>query len=221
MTRPLLVDLFCGAGGASMGYYRAGFNILGVDHKPQKNYPFEFIQGDVFEVWDDLPHDDIAAYAASPPCQAYSVTKSLHDNEHPDLVAATRKLLLRTGKPYVIENVPGAPLINPLTLCGSMFGLNVYKHRRFESVPILWWPPSQCQHNGTYGNIAKMRSTGRTTCPTLAEFDFIDVTGKGFRVADGRRAMGIDWMVTNELSQAIPPAFTEWIGRQLIQVVNR
>lgn len=217
MARPLLIDLFCGAGGASMGYYRAGFDVLGVDHEPQKRYPFDFIEGDVFQLWDSLPHERAAAYAASPPCQAYSVTRYIRGGaDHPDHVAGTRDLLWRTGKPYAIENVPGAPLKNPIVLCGTMFpGLRVYRHRLFECRPAVWFPPAACCHWGR-----PMPSAINGAFHTLDNQDFITVAGNRYRASDGRRAMGIDWMTRAELSQAIPPAYTEFIGRHLMRAVR-
>lgn len=207
--RPLLIDLFCGAGGAAMGYHRAGFDVLGVDHEPQPRYPFEFIQGDVFEVWGDLPHDAAAAYHASPPCQAYSATQQLQNNEHPDLVADTRKLLQATGKPYAIENVPGSPLIDPVVLYGTMFGLRVNRPRLFEcsfTVPFMLAPPPAPQ--------AKM---GR---PPRWKGDFIQPVGNFSAVDYARDAMGIDWMTRDELAQAIPPAYTEYIGKYLMEHIK-
>jgi DNA (cytosine-5)-methyltransferase 1 len=144
-----LLDLFCGAGGAAMGYYRAGFeDITGVDNKPQPNYPFEFILGDALEyVIDHGAEFDVIH--ASPPCQAYSITKSLPwVDDYPELIEPLRNLLKETDKPYVIENVLGAPLINPLELCGSMFGLPLIRHRLFECNPPIWFPPQPhaCKH---------------------------------------------------------------------------
>lgn len=142
--RPRLLDLFCGAGGAGMGYHRAGFDVVGVDIAPQPHYPFEFHQADALT----FPFDvfGFAAVHASPPCQEYSVTRSLHRAEYPTLVEAVRARLLGTGLRYVIENVVGAPLTNCVTLCGSSFGLGVRRHRRFETNWTVWSPP-QCRHD--------------------------------------------------------------------------
>lgn len=209
-TRPELLDLYCCAGGAGMGYHRAGFNVTGVDIKPQPHYPFKFIQADALEY--------VAKYGwmydaihSSPPCQDYSVTKSLHDNVYPDLVAPTRAALKATGKPYVIENVAGAPLIEPLILCGTMFGLRVIRHRLFEISPRLYFPPAPCNH------VYKTAKRG--------EFDrgqggYITVAGHNFEVEFARAAMGIDWMTQAELAQSIPPAFTQYVGEHLIRVVR-
>ena len=213
MKRPRLLDLFCGAGGAAMGYYRAGFDVVGVDIKPQPRYPFEFHQGDALEYCAAHGHEFDVIHA-SPPCQAYSVTKSIHGNDHPDLVAVTRAALQATGKPWVIENVVGAPLFSPLMLCGSMFsGLRVYRHRLFECNPQITFAPACCSHQfkmpASKGQYHELNGTNFITC-----------VGHNFKASDGRIAMGIDWMTRAELSQAIPPAYTEYIGRQLLQHIE-
>ena len=200
-TKPKLLDLFCGAGGASMGYYQAGFDVVGVDIKPQPNYPFKFIQADVL----DFPLDGYDAYHASPPCQAYSEATPISTKSgHPKLISITHELLVSTNKPYVIENVEGARwhLVNPIMLCGSMFGLGVWRHRWFEVSPIWCLSPATCCHHGHPVTINP---------PANA------------RKAQGKRnfekekwAMGIDWMNKNEISQAIPPAYTEYIGKCLL-----
>lgn len=150
MSRPRLLDLFCGAGGAGMGYHRAGFEVTGMDIDPQPNYPFAFHQGDVMSITDSgwkVIAETYDAIHASPPCQAYSAGKNmwkgrLPDDRHPDLVDATRDRLIATGKPYVIENVEGAPLTNYVVLCGDMFGLGVKRHRLFETSFFIWNPPT-------------------------------------------------------------------------------
>lgn len=226
MSRPRLLDLFCGAGGAGMGYYRAGFDVVGVDIKPQSRYPFEFHQADALT----FPIEGFAAVHASPPCQAHTALKSMWNaREHPDLVAPTRTRLIESGLPYVMENVPGAPMGDYITLCGSMFGLGVddaelRRHRLFEVSPPLLLIP-RCQHGsrdtiGIYGGHARNR---RRTVGVYGEGvrDSVRKFDKGvadFGIEQGRVAMGIDWMTTAELSQAIPPAYTEFIGRQLLAV---
>jgi DNA (cytosine-5)-methyltransferase 1 len=166
MTRPRLLDLFCGAGGAGMGYHRAGFDVVGVDIASQKNYPFEFIQGDALAYCAEHGHEFDAIHA-SPPCQAHSAMKTMYNaREHLDLVPQTREALRATGKPYVIENVPGAPLITPFILCGTMFDLGwedaeLRRHRLFESSTFMLTP--SCAHGrrrstvGVYGGHLRNR----------------------------------------------------------------
>ena len=132
MSKPKALDLYCKAGGTSMGLHRAGFEVTGVDIEPQKRYPFEFVLGDALEYCAQHGHE-FDLVVAGPPCQLYSVTASLSNGNHPDLVGPTREALIATGKPYIIENVPGSPLINPLVLCGTMFGLALIRHRLFEN----------------------------------------------------------------------------------------
>jgi DNA (cytosine-5)-methyltransferase 1 len=207
-VRPLLLDLFCGAGGAAMGYHRAGFDVVGVDIEPQPHYPFEFIQGNAL----GLQLLGVDVIHASPPCQAYSTTRTLHSGTYPALVAEVRTALLATGLPYVIENVVGAPLLNPVQVCGSALGLGVRRHRLFESnLPLMGMP---CAHG--------------------LQPEPIDVSGSGARrlgyrldggggnsrkprnLAEARSAMGIDWMNRDELSEAIPPAYSAFIGEQVL-----
>lgn len=211
MSRPRLLDLFCGAGGAAVGYERAGFEVVGIDIKPQPNYPFEFRQGDALQ-WgrDWLRRGYFAAVHASPPCQAYSWSaRRWHEVERADLVARTRELLSRSGLPYVIENVVGAPLIDPLTLCGVMFGLGVIRHRLFESNRMLLGIPHPA-HRGTVKD---------GTYVTVAGHGGDNIKGRGGRAAK-QAAMGIDWMTDAELNEAIPPAYSEFVGRQLLAAIE-
>lgn len=218
--RPRILDLFCGAGGAAMGYYHAGFDVVGVDHKPMKHYPFEFHQADALEFLAE--HGcEFDTIHASPPCQAFTPLKRMWNaKEHPDLVGVTREKLDAIGGPYVIENVPGAPLVNATMLCGSMFRLGcdggeLRRHRLFEcSFHVGLTPP--CKHGwsgpngetiGVYGGHGRDRRR-RTN-------------GQHFPTAKRAEAMGIDWMTGAELSQAIPPAYTEFIGRQLLVALAR
>jgi DNA (cytosine-5)-methyltransferase 1 len=203
--KPRLLDLFCGAGGAAMGYHRAGFDVVGVDIEPQPRYPFEFHQANALT----FPLDGFDAIHASPPCQAYSWAARRWDVARADLVAPTRNLLRATGLPYVIENVPGAPLISPIRLCGEMFGLEVIRHRLFEStVPMV--APAHLRHRGTVRD---------GTYVTVAGHGGDNIRGRGSR-ADKQRAMGIDWMSDAELNQAIPPDYTEWIGLRLRAILE-
>lgn len=202
MIKPKLLDLFCGAGGASMGYYCAGFEVEGVDIKPQPHYPFKFYQADALE----FPLEGYDAYHASPPCQAYSIMQNIHKNKnkHPDLVEPTRNLLMKTQKPYVIENVSGSPLKGYTMLCGTMFGLAIRHHRFFETnFPLPLFSPRVCNHSSTYD-----RFHGGEEAHNERE-----KLGK---------AMGIDWMMSarKELREAIPPAYTEYIGKYLIDQIN-
>lgn len=205
----MLLDLFCGAGGAAMGYHRAGFDVVGVDVKPQPHYPFKFYRQDALDFlvghWVDF-----AAVHASPPCQRFSAMTNCrpgNNEKHPDLVAATREQLIDTGLPYVIENVPGAPLIDPITLCGKMFDLDLYRHRLFETN----WALGQPDH---YKHTVKASRAGHWVPGTI-----ISIAGGGPGTAEKRRAMGIDWMTRDEMAQAIPPAFTEFVGGQLMNEV--
>lgn len=209
-----LLDLFCGAGGASVGYARAGFEVVGVDLAPQPRYPFEFVQADALDVLALLAQGSQGWTAsfdvvhASPPCQSYSATRTLHTKEHPMLIEEVRRLLRESGRTYVIENVVGAPLLSPALVCGSAFDLPIRRHRLFESSEALW--STQCSHapkpidvtGGGY--TAKPRTDGkggRSNKPRTLE--------------EARAALGIDWMNRAELNQAIPPAYTQFIGGQL------
>jgi DNA (cytosine-5)-methyltransferase 1 len=209
-VKPILLDLFCGAGGAAMGYHRAGFEVIGVDIVHQKHYPFGFIHADALEVLERVGRDEwwrpVVAIHASPPCQAYTNAQRIQAREHPDLIEPTRDLLDTIGKPYVIENVPGAPLLDPIMLCGAMFPeLNVYRHRLFETN----WPLEQPLHPIHIDAQTKM---GRPPVPG----ERMQVVGNFSGVAQAREAMGIDWMTRNELSESIPPAYTEWVGERLM-----
>lgn len=231
-----LLDLFCGAGGAAMGYHRAGFGrIVGVDIRPMPRYPFEFVQADALEYVAEHGHEFDAIHA-SPPCQRYSMMRRgrWQDRKHPDLIAPTREALRATGKPYVIENVMGAAgaLIDPVMLCGTMFGLQtefgsqLRRHRLFE---CPWWfglMPQCCHNNGSaigvYGGgqhpQRKRPATvgvwgGAAACSTR---DGV----LHFSTRERAQVMGIDWMTCDELSQAIPPAYTEFIGRQLLEALH-
>lgn len=209
MTKPRLLDLCCKAGGASMGYHNAGFEVVGVDIEPQRHYPFEFHQGDALTYLAEHGHE-FDALAGSPPCQAWTLAQRIQGRTHPDLIEPMRRLFQESGLPYVIENVEGAPLLNPIMLCGAMFpGLGTYRHRLFESnIPIQ--VPAHPEHK------VPTTKMGRTPKPG----EFMHVVGNFSGVAQAKAAMGIGWMVRDELREAIPPAYTEFIGRQLLAVVN-
>lgn len=204
---PKLLDLFCGAGGAAMGYSRAGFEVVGVDLKEQPHFPFKFIQADVLSISPDFLRG-FAAIHASPPCQAYSAATrpARHiGKQYPDLVALVRAILEASGKPYIIENVPGAPLKDPIRLCGTMFGLGVFRHRLFESNVQLGVPPHY-PHKGHVGDGHYWSCYGNGDA-------------RQGNLTKWRPAMGINWMRRKEITQAIPPAYTEFLGRQLILAV--
>lgn len=212
MGRPRLLDLFCKAGGAGAGYHRAGFDVVGVDIEPQPNYPFEFHQGNALDVWwlPDGITGGFDAIHASPPCQRYMTGGLVDRAKHPDLIGPTRELLKRTGLPYVIENVPGAPLRHDIMLCGSMFGLDVRRHRYFESNRPLdpWTPP--CDHSrrvvGVYGHPHGEAGASPGMLPSNLD--------------TWSRAMGIDWMTAPELAAAIPPAYAEFVGARLLNAME-
>lgn len=211
MSRPRLLDLFCGAGGAAVGYHRAGFEVVGVDLAPQPRYPFLFCQGDALDfLRRNGRHFD--AIHASPPCQAYTRAAKqwrVSGRLYPDLVAATRDLLYAADRPFVIENVPGAPLVEPVTLCGTMFGLGTYRHRLFEASVYLTAPPH-------FAHTLPLTKMGRP--PKAGEM--MHIAGHFAGVPEAQKAMGIDWMGQKDLAQAIPPAYTEFIGKQLLRIVQ-
>lgn len=207
--KPKLLDLFCGAGGAGMGYHMAGFDVVGVDIQPQPRYPFEFHQADAL-TWLAEHWQEFDAIHASPPCQGYSKMRHLpwlRGHEYPLLIDATRNALNATGKPWVIENVSTAPLCGG-ELCGLALGLPLLRHRRFESNHLLLFPPcpghptlfagkNQMSHRGRKGGIMGV------------------LPGH-----DPRVALGCEWMTTREARQAIPPAYTRWIGEILLHALE-
>lgn len=216
MLAPGLLDLCCGAGGAGEGYSRAGFRVYGVDCVEQPRYPFpmEVVDAVVFaRVYADWIRVTFTVVHASPPCQLWSDLNARHRRDYPNLIGPLREALENIGLPYVIENVEGAPLRDPIVLCGTMFdGLRVLRHRLFESNRPLTAPhhpahPLVFTHDkrkAHYGQLDQNES-------------FVQVTGGGnCTVANARSAMGIDWMTKDELNEAIPPAYTEHIGRQLL-----
>ena len=219
--KPRLLDLFCGAGGAAMGYHLAGFEVVGVDIEPQPHYPFEFIQGDALGVsgpsYAEL-ESGFDAIHASPPCQAYTSMNRKHPGSraaHPSLIAPTRELLRSTGLPYVIENVVGAvrELEAPMRLCGFSFGLPIHRHRLFESNLLLMSGgcPGGADAFGVYGKLDGRRLWTRADGSEYHAPKTLE---------EAREAMGMPWSDWHGIKEAIPPAYTEWIGRQLIQVVS-
>lgn len=221
--RPVLLDLFCGGGGASKGYYDAGFDVIGVDINPQPNYPFEFHQGDFRELFHTLK-PRIDAVHGSPPCHAHSkgllgLNRKLGRSvDYPDFVSETQEMFDMSGLPFVIENVPGAPLRNPTVLCGSSFGLPIRRHRLFEtsfSVDAL-----PCDH--TWQTERKYPSNRRDKNGIRQSSFVVQVYGIASKEAYSLwpDAMGIDWMNPKELTQAIPPAYTKYIGEFLLKSIE-
>ena len=219
--KPRLLDLFCGAGGASEGYRRAGFEVVGVDLAPQPNYPFEFHRADALT----FPLKGFDAIHASPPCQHYAAgprntNKALgRKYDHPALIEPMRRRLIRSGALYVIENVVGSPLRNPCRLCGTSFDLPLRRHRLFESNVTL--PPKPCAHHrftekkywtgwtqGGHGVGNKRRATT------------VQVYGNGGEKHEWPAAMGISWMTYAELAEAIPPVYTEYVGRYVMAALG-
>jgi DNA (cytosine-5)-methyltransferase 1 len=203
---PRLLDLCCGAGGVAVGYHRAGFEVVGVDNVPQPRFPFEFHLGDALNVRPSVMRSFDVIHA-SPPCQPSSYMSACRPGlaaRYAQLIPALRSLLESTGVPYVIENVPGAPLLDPVVLCGQMFGRELYRHRLFESsLPLV--APAHPEHR-----IPASRA-GHWKPGTI-----ISVAGHIAPIALARRVMEIDWMRREELAEAIPPYYTEYIGAQLL-----
>jgi DNA (cytosine-5)-methyltransferase 1 len=208
-----------------MGYHRAGFDVVGVDIEPQSNYPFEFVRADALlylrrirsrgEVGRWTEYD---AIHASPPCQAYSDLQKQNKREYPDLIDSTRELLKATGLPYVIENVEGAPLHDPVTLCGTMFpGLRVIRHRLFEAnFPIA--TPVHPKHPLVFTHDKRKAHHGKLDQDT----SFVQVTGGGnCTVKNKLDAMGVYWMTGAEANEAIPPAYAEFVGYELRALVRQ
>lgn len=207
--KPRLLDLYCCAGGAGAGYAQAGFEVVGVDINFQKNYPFEFHQADALEFLATYGHEFDAIHA-SPPCQAHSsLTKLTSQREHIDLIPETREALIALGKPWIIENVPGSPLRNPIMLCGTNFGLGVARHRYFESNIDLVWHET-CDHTGK-----ELYTVLSKSCRPIG-----DMRAKSSHEI-GKKVMRVDWMTQYELGMAIPPAYTEYLGGQLLAELAR
>jgi DNA (cytosine-5)-methyltransferase 1 len=210
MSKPKLLDLFCGSGGCSKGYYDAGFDVCGVDIDPMPNYPYEFHQADAMT----FPLDGFDVIHASPPCPGYSLATGFHPearDRHPRLVEAIRTRLEASGLPYIIENVAGSPVVKSIMLCGAMFGLRTYRHRYFESNIFLFQPhhPKHLVKAAGPGAIAK-------------DNEFWCIGGHFGHKDEAQKAMGIDWMEkTKEIANAIPPSYTQYIGLQLLNALER
>jgi DNA (cytosine-5)-methyltransferase 1 len=228
MRKPILLDLFCGAGGCARGYQEAGFEVFGVDSKPQPNYAGDrFVQADALMFLDRMLAGGtfewigpgiIAAVHASPPCQRHSDLQRRTGREYPELIAPTRERLvgwaLQWEVPYVIENVEGAPLLDPVVLCGTMFdGLRVIRHRLFETNWPLTPPPHPAgPHPKVFTYDKRKAHFGQLDQDT----SYVQVTGGGnCTLANARDAMGIDWMCKGEINEAIPPAYTSFVGGQI------
>jgi DNA (cytosine-5)-methyltransferase 1 len=218
-SRPKCLDLFCCAGGAGMGYYLGGFDVVGVDIEMQPEYTFEFIQADAIMFVKEHGHEYDFIHA-SPPCQHFTKYNNCRKNlkeKYEDLIEPTRQVLIESGKPYVIENVVGAPLLNPITLCGSMFGLDVRRHRLFESNMELEQP--KCKHeiwqpNRYPGGRSRERGNARVLCRGT-----IEVGRWNIPIETQKAGMGIDWISNlRKLSESIPPAYTKFIGEQVVSL---
>jgi len=206
---PRMLDLYCCAGGAGEGYRLAGFDVTGVDIRPQPKNPHRFILADALAYLEAHGHEYDAIHA-SPPCQAYTKAGKQwrkEGREYVDLIDATRRALVATGKPWVIENVPGAPLCNPILLNGSTFGIRVHRPRYFESsfpLPQPEVPPM------------KPVKMGRP----IREGDIVQPVGHFSGVRYAANEMGLPWMGQGELAQAIPPAYTCWIGQRMLDAMK-
>lgn len=227
--RPTLIDLYCGAGGASAGYVRAGFQVIGVDIEPMSNYPFDFILADALEYLDMLRRHGVpsyvAAFHASPPCQKYSTLSKHYRTDridtYPELIEPTRDKLDKLRLPYVIENIPGAPLIDPVTLCGSHFDLTsrwpdfgkvgLRRHRGFEAHGFTLADPGA--HDHSYRAVPVYGYTNNRL-----------YRGKGFRGESfnelRKTVMDIDWMEHEELNEALPPAYCNYVGGYMLASIN-
>ena len=217
---PRLLDLFCCQGGASMGYHRAGFEVVGVDKDPQPRYPFEFVQADALEYLAEHGHEFDAIHA-SPPCQAHTKAQRIMGNEHEDFIPRTRLMLyglnwhrsINLGLPpvpWVIENVPDSPLLNPVVLCGAMFGIGTYRHRLFESNRELK-APEHPEHIARHAKMGRPPKDG----------EFMHIVGNFSGVEQARQIMGMPWANRDGLREAIPSVYTEWIGTQLLAYVTK
>lgn len=206
-TKPICLDLYCGAGGAAVGYARAGFYVIGVDVDDQPNFPFTFYKANAFHI---LIPEFVSFVHASPVCKGFLKFNTPNENRnYPDEIPDMRRKLEKSGKSFMIENVLGSPLRNPTLLCGTMFGLNTARHRLFESNLFLLSPPhNRCPAHGRHGRHGYCE-----------DGKYIFVTGGAAANPRAKEAMGIDWMNGKELSQAIPPAYTEFLGQQILKQI--
>lgn len=216
-VRPLALDLFCKAGGAGMGLWRAGFDVIGVDIQFQRRYPFSFVQADALRPPFDLTRFDFIW--ASPPCQRYSLATRCRPGAHeghPDLIEPVRAMLAASGVPYAIENVPNAPIRPDITLTGEMFGLLTYRKRHFETsfFCLAPKPGSPFGPESRPGTFTIAGHTGNSSLKTRKAN-----VNRG-TAADWQRAIGIDWMTVNEMANAVPPAYSEFIGKAALNHMN-
>jgi DNA (cytosine-5)-methyltransferase 1 len=217
MARPRLLDLFCGQGGAAQGYYLAGFDVVGLDAVAQPRYPFEFHQGDALDL-ADWPPGRFDAIHASPVCKGYSKSSASWrkaGREYPNQIPATRRALRLAGVPWVIENVPGAPLRPDFQLCGCLFGLAIaegylVRERWFETSWRGFDLRAPCYHSGT----------GAISIAGHGVATWSRATVGPVKLAERRRLMGCEWMDRNGLGEAIPPAYTEYLGARLLEQVE-
>jgi DNA (cytosine-5)-methyltransferase 1 len=204
-VKPRLLDLFCCQGGASAGYAAAGFEVTGVDIEPQPRYPYEFHQADAIQFLSRYGCG-FDVIAGSPPCQKWTRAQTIRGNEHPDFIEPMREHVQALGKPYVIENVVGAPLLDPVMLCGSMFALGTYRHRIFESsVPLATRLHPR--------HVAPIADMGRPIRPGERYHAVGNFTGAA-KVAED---LGVQWMSRDGIRECIPPAYTRFLGEQLIR----
>lgn len=210
--KPVLLDAFCDSGGATRGYQDAGFYVIGVDIRPQPRYVGDqFFQGDAVAFIAEHGAEFDAIHA-SPPCQRYSLAQRIQSREHPDLIAPTRAALTATGRPWVIENVPGSPLNDAVELCGAMFALRTYRHRLFEAGGgFAFDAPAHPAHT------ARNAKMGRP----VRDGEFIHVVGNFSNVALAREVMGMPWATRDELREAIPTAYTRFVGTHLMTHLDR
>jgi DNA (cytosine-5)-methyltransferase 1 len=206
-----ILDLYCCGGGAGFGYEQAGFDVTGVDIVDQPKHQGKFIKADAIEYLNNNYHKYDVIHA-SPPCQAYSTSSMqfrIAGKKYPDLIAPTREALIKTGKPYIIENVPGSPLVDPILLCGSMFGMRTYRHRLFESnMPIK--APNHPEHSHKNAKMGRKPKDG----------EFIQYVGHFSGVKLVQEMTGLSWLGQYELAQSIPPQYTKYIGEQIVLLLT-